>query len=104
MAQEAARANVGIYTLYVDWSFLEQFSASKQGPSLLVNLARDSSINSHWLDTFSTTAGGEMFRVSAGSGDFAFNRILSESSAYYLVGVVPEDVDRDGVPAGFRSR
>ena len=98
MAQEAARANVGVYTLFMDWGYLEQFAASKAGPSLLVNLARDSSVNSHYLDTFSTTAGGEMFRISAGNGAFAFNRILSESSAYYLLGVIPDEADRDGRP------
>jgi tetratricopeptide (TPR) repeat protein len=33
-----------------------------------------------------------------GSGEFAFDRILGETSAYYLLGVEPDDSDRDGRP------
>jgi len=99
MSQEAARANTVIYTLFVDYKYLEQFSASKATLSgTLQNLARDTSANSQWLDEFSTTAGGKMFAISAGSGDFAFARILSETSAHYLLGVEPEPADREGRP------
>jgi hypothetical protein len=53
-------------------------------------------MNVTWLDQFSGTAGGKLFTVSAGNGMFAFDRILTETSAYYLLGVAPEDADRDG--------
>lgn len=36
--------------------------------------------------------------MAVGSGTFAFDRILQETSSYYLLGVKPEDTDRDGKP------
>jgi hypothetical protein len=30
--------------------------------------------------------------------DVAFNQVLSKTSAYYLLGVEPDDKDRDGKP------
>jgi hypothetical protein len=49
-----------------------------------------------WLDQFSASAGGKRIYVPVGSADFAFTRVLRESSAYYLLGVEPEEADRDG--------
>jgi hypothetical protein len=37
-----------------------------------------------------------MLRVEAGNGDHAFDRVLRETSAYYLLGVEPAFEDRDG--------
>ena len=96
VGQEAARANTAVYTLFVDWKFLEQFSAASTRASS--SPLRESSLNMQWLDHFSGTAGGKLFTVSTGTGTFAFDRILTETSAYYLLGVAPEDVDRDGRP------
>ena len=44
----------------------------------------------------SVKAGGALLRVEAGTGETAFNRVLRETSAYYLLGVEPEELDRDG--------
>ncbi len=102
LGQDAARANVAVYTLFVDWRFLESFSASSQQAS--DTLLRDSSISSVWLDQFSGTAGGKLFTVSVGNGTFAFDRILQETSSYYLLGVQPEPEDRDGKPKRIRVK
>ncbi len=94
--EEAARVNVAVYTLFVDWKYLESFSAAnRQASSTLV---RDSVISSRWLDRFSGTAGGKLFTVSTGSGDNAFDHILAETASYYLLGISPEPGDRDGKP------
>ena len=52
----------------------------------------------NWLDEFSTTAGGNRIYAPVGSGSFAFQRVLRETSAHYLLGVQPEEADRDGAP------
>jgi hypothetical protein len=96
VGQEAARANTAVYTLFVDWKFLESYTAASASANL--NPIRDGVMNATWLDQFSGTAGGKLFTVSAGNGMFAFDRILTESSAYYLLGVAPEEADRDGTP------
>ena len=50
------------------------------------------------LERISGASGGTMFEVVQGGGEFAFDRILKETSAYYLLGVEPTDADRDGRP------
>ena len=41
-------------------------------------------------------AGGALYRVEAGTGDHVFDRVLRETTAYYLLGVEPTREDRDG--------
>jgi hypothetical protein len=52
----------------------------------------------NWLDDFSRSAGGMRIYVPVGGGEFAFDRVLRECSAYYLLGVEPAEADRDGRP------
>jgi hypothetical protein len=59
---------------------------------------RDGTLQGLGLDRFTGMAGGELIRVQAGTGDYAFERVLRETSAYYLLAVEPEDRDRDGRP------
>ena len=68
----------------------------RRGDKNLQSVARDSEILGRWLDQFSGEAGGALFRVQVGSGEYAFDRVLNEISAYYLLGVEPGDEDRDG--------
>ena len=49
------------------------------------------------------SAGGGYIRIQAGTPDYAFGRVLRESAAYYLLGVQPEDRDRDGRPHVIRT-
>ena len=94
--KEAARANAAIYTLYLDSGFLGQFVADTPGQKNFNNLERDSMVLSRWLEQFSGAAGGSLFRLQTGSGEFAFDRILREIGSYYLLGVELEEADRDG--------
>jgi hypothetical protein len=48
------------------------------------------------LDQFSGASGGALFPVLMGSGDLQLRRVLTETSASYLLGVEPEAADRDG--------
>lgn len=103
LGQEAARANTAIYTLFVDWQYLKQYDASKSGvPSGFGS--GDSRVLSGWLAKFTDSAGGKLFTVMTGVGELAFDRILTETSAYYALGVEPDAADRDGRPRELKVR
>jgi hypothetical protein len=96
IGRKAALANVHLYVLHMDNSFLDAFSPKGVGPR--ASFMRDSGALGAGLERFAGTAGGELFRVQAGTGDAAFDRVLLETQAYYLLGVEPEPSDRDGRP------
>jgi VWFA-related protein len=97
VGKDAALANTAIYTLYVDSSFIERFSAqTRGGDKSLDNWSRDSALLGRWLEQFSGAAGGALFSVQVGNAEAAFARIQTELSSYYLLGVEPADEDRDG--------
>ena len=97
VGKEAALANTTIYTLYVDTSFIERFSAqTRLGDKSLVNWSRDTAMLGRWLEQFSGAAGGALFSVQVGNAESALARISTELSSYYLLGVEPGDEDRDG--------
>jgi len=96
VGKEAALANTAIYTLYIDTSFLERFSAqTRTGDKSLTNWSRDSTVLARWLEQFSGAAGGALFNVQVGNAESALARIHTELSSYYLLGVEPADEDRD---------
>lgn len=95
VGRQAAAANTTLYVLQMDVSFLEAFS-SRSG-KVLPSLMRDSALFVNGLGMMAGAAGGEMFRVFTDS-DHVFDRVLRETSAYYLLGVEPLDSDRDGRP------
>jgi len=94
--KEAARANAAVYTLYLDGTFRGHFSADAPSLRGFDNLERDSLVMGRWLEHFSGSAGGTLFRLQTGSGESAFARILTEIGSYYLLGVELADEDRDG--------
>ena len=97
VGREAARSNTSVYTLFLDTGTTDKFQAQVRGADKnLQSVARDSEILGRWLDQFSGEAGGALFRVQVGSGEHAFDRVLNEISAYYLLGVEPGEEDRDG--------
>ena len=97
LGKEAARANTSVYTLFLDTNATDRFQAQVRGADKnLQAVARDSEILGRWLDHFSGEAGGALFKVQVGGGEYAFDRVLNEISAYYLLGVEPADEDRDG--------
>ena len=103
MGQTAARANAVVYTVQIDSMFLGVGGASKHGSGNL-DLSRDRKMMGNWLEDFSRSAGGRRIDVPVGGGDFAFDRVLRETSGYYLLGVEPADVDRDGQPRELRVK
>jgi VWFA-related protein len=98
MGQAAAQVNAIVYTVHVDQTSLNLGSAVKKRVDS-IDLARDRAMSSNWLEAFSRSAGGMRINISpGGAADFAFDRVLRETSGYYLLGVQPADADRDGRP------
>ena len=92
----AAEANVNVYTLYIDKaSTTLQSAETRRAPNRTANRQRDSDLRAKWLDEFTGAAGGTVVRLLSGSGEFVFDRIIQETSAYYLLGVEPAGTDRD---------
>ena len=96
MGQSAARANATVYTVHIDTT-TGVGPASQKAPGSS-QMARDRTLFGNWLSDFSQAAGGRLIYVPVGTADFAFDRILRETSAYYLLGVEPAADDRDGQP------
>jgi VWFA-related protein len=98
MGQAAARANATVYTVHVDATWSTGSGSASQKGTGSSELARDRALYGNWLSDFSQAAGGQLLYVPVGNGDSAFERILRETSAYYLLGVEPRAADRDGRP------
>jgi VWFA-related protein len=103
MGQSAARANASVYTVHIDTTTSGTGPAAQKGMASS-NAARDRALASNWLNDFSNAAGGRLIYVPTGSSDFAFDRVLRETSAYYLLGVEPAAADRDGQPRQLRVK
>src|SRR5262249_18767664 len=85
--------------LHLDSTFLNAFSASNAGgpsTSAARSLMRQSSAMAQSLDRLAGASGGTLVHVEPGAEDRAFQRILRETSAYYLLSVEPDADDRDG--------
>ena len=105
IGKDASAANVNVYTVFVDQRWLEAGSAeSRNARNPESRLARDSEVLGRWLDQFAGAAGGALFKVVAGDGGPIFDRILRETSSYYLLGVEPAREDRDGRAHGIRVK
>jgi VWFA-related protein len=97
--REAVRANTTIYALHIDTELLEKHGAETGSlDANLTNIGRDRQIRALWLEQFSGAAGGALFRVLGGSGEYAFRRIVTETSSYYLLAVEASGADWNGVP------
>jgi hypothetical protein len=96
IGREAAAANASLYVLHLDSTFIDAFSP--QGGGVSASFMRDAGALGAGLERFAGVAGGTLLRVSAGTGEWAFERVLRETSAYYLLGVEPAEADRDGRP------
>ena len=100
----AARANVSVYSLFVDQMWLKTNAAESARALSSQTGLRDSSITGKWLDELAGGSGGSFIKLTAGNGAPAFDRVLRETSAYYLLGVEPAASERDGRPYEMRVR
>jgi VWFA-related protein len=93
LAREVAQANISVFALHLDWSFIEAVSARR---GLRLSYFRDSNMAVTGLEHVAGAAGGAVMRVQGTSPDVAFNRVLSETSAHYLLAVEAGKEERDG--------
>jgi VWFA-related protein len=91
----AAEANLTLYVFHLDTSFATAFSG-RGGPAP-ETLMRDSSAYHMGLGMLAGAAGGRLFQVTT-EADTAFDRVLRETSGYYLLAIAPLDAERDGKP------
>jgi VWFA-related protein len=89
-ARAAAAAHVTVYALEPQPS--ETDASQARMPA---TRSRDRAAREEGLQFVTAAGGGELFRVIA-DPDFAFARVASELSGYYLLGFEPEAGDRDG--------
>jgi VWFA-related protein len=90
VAPLAARAQLSLYVLQIE---PPAFDASNV--RLSATRMADIDLGQQGLDYLTGLARGDVFRVTAGA-DFAFSRISTELSGYYLLSFQPEPGDRDG--------
>ena len=95
LAGLAAAARTSIYSLRMEDT--ADLTRSKMQPTN----ADDVMVQRYGLETLTAAAGGTMFNL-AGTGAAVFERINTELSGYYLVGVEADTRDRDGKPHPLR--
>jgi hypothetical protein len=93
IGRRAAAANVNLYVFYMNVHFLLYFSAEygKQNHSIF----EDISMFGYGLEKFADIAGGSFAQIEVDADPFV-DRMLRETSAYYLLAVPTEPSDRDG--------
>jgi VWFA-related protein len=95
MGEQAAYANATVHAIYFDGNHSAGFSAE-------FTRSRTSSIRSQTIDTralseFAAPSGGVLLTSRAGAGENAVDRLLAETSTSYVLGVEPDERDRDGL-------
>ena len=89
---KAAAAHVTIYPLHLEASGSD--ASQRKSPKRPME---DRAIQEQGLAMMAQATGGDMFRIISNS-DFAFQRLSSELTGYYLLGFEPDGRDRNGLP------
>jgi VWFA-related protein len=90
----ASAARTAIYSLRLDDSAAD---VSRSKASFTGTAADDAIAQRYGLESLTMAARGALFNLT-GTGAGVFDRISSELSGYYLLGVEPDARDRDGKP------
>jgi VWFA-related protein len=97
---EIANAQTSLYVLHWATTYRDTFAASSarslRPADRSESAFEDRDAMERGLEYVAGKAGGALFRVEAGTGDYVFDRVLRETTAYYLLGVEPLQDDRDG--------
>ena len=101
VGREASLANVNVFALHLDWSFIQAVT-NRRG--MRTSYFREANMAASGLEALAGNAGGTVIRVQGTSPDVAFDRVLSETSGHYLLGVESTADDRDGQPHPIRVK
>ena len=101
LGELAAAADANFYVLHWDTTYTDVTSAANSRPGRnyidrFQTMFADRHAMGQGLEWIAGKAGGALLRVEAGNGEHAFDRVLRETAAYYLLGVEPAETDRDG--------
>jgi hypothetical protein len=91
VADQVAAADARLYVIHTDDSFFDGASAGSKASAG----AGERAI-ARGLEQLAGKAGGSYIQIAAGTADRGFDRVLRETSAYYLLGVSTEPADRNG--------
>jgi VWFA-related protein len=104
LGRAAALANATVYSIHLDQGYRTAYSAESRTARPTFSAARERELGQMMLNEFAVSSGGALLSVSTGSGEFALDRLLFETSAYYLLGVAPDQLDLDGKTHELRVR
>jgi VWFA-related protein len=96
LGEQAAHANTTIYAIHVDGGLRQTYSSQARRVRDPAAVNRERHTAGRLLDEFAGASGGTLLTALVDQGDTALERVLRETSAYYLLGVAPENLDRDG--------
>jgi VWFA-related protein len=100
LGEQATYANATIHTLYFDPDLPMSFSVESRRPRS--SSGRSRVIYTRALAEFSEPSGGTLVEVSTGAGEVEIDKLINLTSTYYVLGVEPDDRDRDGRPHRLR--
>jgi VWFA-related protein len=92
LADALAAAQISLYTVFIERMHLGEV-ATKPSPTQL----EDDRLQSNGVENLTASAGGTVMRV-AGQVEAGFDRVASEMSGSYLLGIEVAASDRDGKP------
>jgi VWFA-related protein len=96
LGEHAARANAVVYAVHVDRTLRDRMAAQAGAVAQELSTARERAMQSKLLADFAYPSGGALLTSIADDGEVALDRVLLETSGYYLLGVEPQGNDRDG--------
>lgn len=100
VGREVADSETSLYVLHLDSTYMDAYSAAN-GPTArpgerFLTVPADRFTTRLGLEWLAGRAGGTLLSVQAGTPQWALDRVLRETTAYYLLSIAPEEVDRDG--------
>lgn len=96
LGRAAAVADATVYALHIDTGYRNVYSSEGRLARPAVSLARERDVQQRLLADFAETSGGALLSAPTDTGEAAFERVLRETSAFYVLGVAPDRRDVDG--------